>query len=1499
MKTQISRNSFDPLKRYSGVYQQMGRMFTDADWNESSDLIRARLADALTDVIGSGTPGRRGLVKITENPDDTRSYDLVWGYVYVDGIIAQVRPDEAEAQANPDAVAFKYDKQADFPVAPPTPGEDHKLYVDVWERTVTFLEDHDLRDPGLHGADTCTRTQTMARVKWCPPAVDPEDAAQNPPIGDALLTLKLSQGSTEPDPCDPCAEELALHDKVGNYLFRVELHDVEYDAGGAPKKVEIKWSRENGAEQYPVGDNPPGFVSDDWVYESFSGTDQDFASEKHLGKHLATGFIPERGKITRLYPDAPPAVHAFVRRWDGHCVLKKSGSNWILEGGSDRADDLSKDSAASAHGHVKEGAIVTIKLDAIDLTIKLADRPLLAGDFWLATVRQSVDVVGKVILSEAQPRGILHHYMTLGPVAGGTFTADSGAHCRRFDFPPLTDLRADDVCYENSACHMPEVVTVQDAIDHLCQERDLRWHNKHLHGWGIVCGLIVECGPDTQPDPNDLDAEPERQQVRLTKGYALDCEGNDITLDNPKVMDLMRRIKAFEERTGKRVIVEGEGSVCLTLDRDGEGHPTIGVERYDASGHGFSALLEDTLWTEFYEDCILDLVVAIKDEVQFLDIDEVERIEEAKGALVSVQRRKFTSILNLAWQLINRSHGQYVFLSLKEHKILRAFYFRLRKLLQSHTFCAMFQDKDFPNYPWGERLARTTYFGKNNHTRIKTHPSGRLVYTYGGVENTINVYDVEKGELVEVIEMPSAEGAEVSAIAFSSNGDLLYAAANIRGVDSVFGIARVDVGDHQWEKMAVLCNIDITEMEISAKDSGLLYAIGRRKGLYFLRPEVLLDQTKPEVRPAYAFNAVGHMTIDEELGQAYATSLSKDDEPDFYDQIAILNLRIEGEVESAAPPSQLLPLQDANGNVLTGDDGLELRPGGDGGEKARLYVVAGGVGASSSKGLLTYDRPIMPNTTRPKSRLAIENTNIALAYHTGRDVLLLSLEDSYRLQVVGPNGKNIRVSRIPVQIQPVDLAVDRESGQTYVLNFISNTVTAFPTIPAGGAQTTAFLQKLVAYRLAVLSAFVGLLGGILQYLKDCFCHHLLVKCPTCDDEKIYLACVEIKENKIYKICNFDKRKYVKSFPTVDYWMSMVPILPAIKWGFEKLCCMVMPDLFAKFGFDKAVQPVPVMTVSDVAFNNFQAADLRSGVRSFQRTDTKAVFRDQTKSAKLVGKLALDNALSLGETGRRPVAGVRKQALINTPVDDAVKELNKNNIEVERVVAYDPRKAGQNIGEFTSTPQRLEAGDRVVLYEKDGKVLFYSSQPAAVARVTIPKDVEAKLDRLEGRKTELADFASVLTQLNKVEARRTEVGSLDQVREDLSELEAERAAAKEQLSALKSEVAAVRKGRKAEAEQLNKLKQQRTEFSAELKKLDTAFKDVNVMHKKLRLDIARDRPVKGVQGVTPQIDKQLRELGIRTVEELSKATPTTLRGINGNTARALIKRAGTRLKQPNG
>jgi len=278
MKTEISRDSHQPGKRYSGVYQQQGRVLADADWNELVEILKDRLNDTLKDVVGNGSPLHRNVVDNTTSPPS-----LQWGYVYVDGVQAVVRPDDG-ATLQP---VLEYEHQEDFPTAPDLPSapdDNYVLYADVWERTVTHLMDERLRDKGLHGADTCSRKQTLAQVKWCGVAVDPEQSEKNPVKGDANLSLTLLHKTSESDPCDPCAAELNVESRVGNYLFRVEVHDVKGDADG-PSEITLKWSGENGAEQFeamPTKEHMPvGFISDKWVYEFFDET-----SEKHLGVHL-------------------------------------------------------------------------------------------------------------------------------------------------------------------------------------------------------------------------------------------------------------------------------------------------------------------------------------------------------------------------------------------------------------------------------------------------------------------------------------------------------------------------------------------------------------------------------------------------------------------------------------------------------------------------------------------------------------------------------------------------------------------------------------------------------------------------------------------------------------------------------------------------------------------------------------------------------------------------------------------------------------------------------------------------------------------------------------------------------------------------------------------------------------------------------------------------------------------------------------------------------------
>ncbi|MCP4657387.1 MAG: hypothetical protein GY856_18430 [bacterium] len=465
MKTQISRHSHQPGKRYSGVYQQQGRMITDADWNELTEIVKTRLDDALADVVASGVPRDRR-IEIKKRDNDLR---IVPGHLYAEGVKAEVVPAadvELEAQEQQTGkMTFDYTEQADFP-DPPKLAKDGKyvVYADVWERPVVSLEDPALRDPALHGADTTTRTQTMAQVK-CADKLPADNAA----IGNAELSLSLLAEREEQDSDDPCAKEIPVEQRTGNYLFRVEVHDIGEKDEKGDLTLTLKWSSENGAEQHQVLKDsdlqalPTEFTTGDWVYELYDET-----CEKHLGVHLPlTQFKPTRGKLSSGFPTETEGLD-HIRRWDGFCVLTAgSDGRWSLDHGKDRGDDLSS-SSTQEHGLVTVSGDLKINLEALVLTLTLEGKTFVAGDYWLAPVREADHSSGDKVLDREPPLGIVHHYLELATVdAEGNLDGDG---FRRLSFPPLSDLGAQHVSYEASAkcSDLRGTKTVKDALDTLC-----------------------------------------------------------------------------------------------------------------------------------------------------------------------------------------------------------------------------------------------------------------------------------------------------------------------------------------------------------------------------------------------------------------------------------------------------------------------------------------------------------------------------------------------------------------------------------------------------------------------------------------------------------------------------------------------------------------------------------------------------------------------------------------------------------------------------------------------------------------------------------------------------------------------------------------------------------------------------------------------------------------------------------------------------------------------
>lgn len=455
MKTQISKKSFNAAKRYSGVYQQQGRMLTDADWNTLVDLLKRQLTEALKDVVGNGSP-RGGALTITSDRK------IQPGDLYIDGLRAEL----------PGTVPFPASQQPDLPESADlaTSGP-YLVYADVWERSLTALEDPELRDAGLNGADTCTRTQRMLQIKTCAIGVNPE--IDIPTKGNAALSLDLHNNLETSDPCDPCAGLVGAGEgRVGNYLFRLEVHAVADDAAN-PTGLILKWSSENGAEQYTArneGLMPPGFVTARYLYEFFNLT-----TEKHPGVHLTPGFTPRAGILKTIYeiPDGASDPKDFVRRWDGYCELSRSGSNWTLVAGWDKGIDLSTGIPVGQPGHVALGPGLTVNLEALQMNLELSGKVFLAGDYWLAPVREAIHPAGSAVLNGELAKGIEHHYLRLAAVAatGSVQLYANDADRRRHTFPPLTDLHAHDVDYKTDCTRglfLNFAGTVKQALDKIC-----------------------------------------------------------------------------------------------------------------------------------------------------------------------------------------------------------------------------------------------------------------------------------------------------------------------------------------------------------------------------------------------------------------------------------------------------------------------------------------------------------------------------------------------------------------------------------------------------------------------------------------------------------------------------------------------------------------------------------------------------------------------------------------------------------------------------------------------------------------------------------------------------------------------------------------------------------------------------------------------------------------------------------------------------------------------
>lgn len=416
MKGDFSRQTFDKDKHYTTVALQQGRVLLDADWNEQQAILDYYRTTEAADIIGKcGAPENQAGFAITYDGthNDLR---ISPGRYYVDGILCE---NDAEVL---------YKEQPDLPHPldiEQNPSKPLLVYLDVWQRLLTVLDDPSICEQALGGPDTAVRIKTVWQVKILP--VTPDGnlgmCQQKFPEWDDLL--KDFNGKLKARTA-PAGNTNAGYQRLENQLYRVEIHDGGDSCQGG---VTFKWSRDNGSVVTSIArvkeggtevtvnslgpDDELGFA----IGQNVELSDDTLELNGQPGQlAVIKDIVRAQRKVTLDHPlKALDGRDPKMRRWDGICTVPSEPDCWVrLEDG---------------------------------IEVQFCPGNYKTGDYWLIPARAAS---GKIEWPETQdgplaqsPLGIHHHYCRLALVTkprDGTASTGLEVRCDyRTIFRPLVD----------------------------------------------------------------------------------------------------------------------------------------------------------------------------------------------------------------------------------------------------------------------------------------------------------------------------------------------------------------------------------------------------------------------------------------------------------------------------------------------------------------------------------------------------------------------------------------------------------------------------------------------------------------------------------------------------------------------------------------------------------------------------------------------------------------------------------------------------------------------------------------------------------------------------------------------------------------------------------------------------------------------------------------------------------------------------------------------------
>jgi hypothetical protein len=1303
MKADLSRLTFSSTKHFHDVRLQQGRVQLDADWNEQIDIAAHRVETETIDVIGPcGAPIDDAAfaiaTKVSDLPADQQAaatslgavsggdFFLSAGRFYAHGILCE--------NDNP----VKFSGQPDLPNSTQISSKGlYLVYLDVWPRLLTFLDDPSIREVALNGPDTAVRLKTVWQVKLvnvgasgttpdCTADYSQYDKQIAAPTGKLSARAEPDGTSTKPCIIAPGAGYRSLE----NQLYRVEVHEP-----GPDGTATFKWSRDDGAvvaqwkptttaniiqlQQTPP-DDALGFAVGQWV--EITDDNNDLNGTPGMLVKITNVTLPNLtlGSGALPQPLTNFTLNPKVRRWDS---VNSAGT----------AGDIT----------ITAGSWIDLENG---VQVEFAAGTFRTGDYWLIPARTATanvdwptDGAGQPIPS--LPQGIPHVYCKLGFVDFNG-TALTATDCRLL-FPPLTAIQ--------SGC-------------------DLKLHNRDLHGWGVVCGLQVHCNKD-------------RTQVTVEPGHAIVCDGTDVLLKSAQNISVVSQAQSLKLLDGA-----GAGSAVIQLTADNSGQPVITVVKppADSTNTVLQQILEGTLWMDFYNDCLQPFIK---------DFQADFGTDPSDTKPVPTNKRRLTAAMNLFYQSINVA-GSSVWISSAEHTLLQTAYNDLLAVLSSNTFCGIEDNlTPFPSYPFTAQNI-TTAFGKTPLVGARISPDGRTVIAFdNGTTGNFYLFNASTGEMTAALTVNTAAPLTVrDVLVFGSASDpQLLVAATGNGNTS---LAVFDLNSQKLTSSQNFFALEVSRLEMSPFDTAIAFAIVVGKGLFQFDPTKITQSSLAS--PLVAFNAAGHLALS---GNVVAATVANAGTTTPYTSLMVGSLIADGSglqnVPLKAPDGTaaqgtdgITIIKGAPGDELSGSSvyvGVDAAATDSNKQKRVLDIdplrfnttdltlpTSGAVALSTNGqqlliGLadecqLIWVDPTKNVIDRTNQFLPSQIAPVAFATPTGA----IPQNFGFRLERTNLSA-GVGAARAGTS------APATQSFPLIAVNRISQTLTFIPANLVGVTPAPVSITSIGTYRTSMIAAFKDLMMRIVEGLKDCLCDRLLLDCPTCGpDEVIYLATVEIKANQVYHICNFI-RKDVLTFPKVKYWLSAVPVIPVIHWFVQKFCCGLLPEL----------------TKTINATDYFNTAASSAFVEKIQTKNYSLNTADMVARYTAVGKFAAQAAFNRVIQPQAPVnQKVTPSNLLQASPETATAQLSQQGVTVSNV--SDIKSAVSSnapLIDATAVPLNLQAGDKVNLYTQNGRVVYYT-------RVTTPPPAPAQVSVAPA-----AGAADVQSLQNELATLRTQVTSLQE------------------------------------------------------------------------------------------------------------------------------------------